>query len=208
MKEDIGSHVVEKGYYTLEFQINGVFLNLYIRFWHGGQLVRVFLKRAGRKQGKALAELGLDSHAMAATSTRPAIVACLGASPELIRLLDDCKFFNHGVQSPFRFDVLSVKTLMHKKNYSVFGRADFFTVLQFLVISLSRSLDLEWTILAPELTKVVLFCIIYSLFPVQKRNPPVVYIFISNQVVQAGGRKPSKDVSRNPDTLVFNQFLP
>ena len=90
-----------------------MFLNLYIRFWHEGQLVRVFLKRTGRKQGKTLAELGLVSHAMAAISTRPGIVACLGASPELIRLLDDCKFFDHGVQSPFRFDVLSLKTLIH-----------------------------------------------------------------------------------------------
>ena len=155
MIEDIGTHVVEKGYYSLEFQINGVFLNLYIRFWHVGQLVRVFLKRTGRGQGKTLAELSLVSYVMAAVSTRPDIVACLGASPGLICLLDNCKYLHHGVQSPFRFDVLSVKDLMHKRSYSVFGRVDFFSVLQFLVITLERSLALEWTLLAPELTKVV-----------------------------------------------------
>ena len=85
--EDIGTHVVEKGYYSLELQVNGVFLNLYIRFWHAGQLVRVFLKRTGRSQGKTLAELSLVSYVMTAISTRPGIVACLGASPGLVCLL-------------------------------------------------------------------------------------------------------------------------
>ena len=203
--EDIGSHVVENGHYTLEFQINGVFLNLYTSFWHEEQLVRVFLKRTGRKQGKTLAELGFVSHAMAAISTRPGTVACLGASPELIRLLDDCKFFDHGVQSPFCLDILLVKALMHKKKYSVFGRTDFFTVPQFLVISLSRSLVLEWTLLAPEITKVVPFCIIYTLFLLQS---VIRWLFIGYQTVQARSREPSIDVPGNPDTLVFNQFLP
>ena len=139
MIEDIGTHVVEKGYYSLEFQINGVFLNLYIRFWHAGQLVRVFLKRTGRGQGRTSAELSLVSYVMAAVSTRPDIVACLGASPGLICLLDNCKYLHHGVQSPFRFDVLSVKDLMHNRSYSVFGRVDFSPFCSFWLLLLNEA---------------------------------------------------------------------
>ena len=43
---------------------------------------------------------------------------------------------------------------MHKDSYSVFGRIDFFSVLQCLVICLSGTLQMEWTLFTPELTKV------------------------------------------------------
>ena len=49
---------------------------------------------------------------------------------------------------------------MHKKGYSVFGKIDFFSVLQFIVVSLGNSLDLDWVLLSPELSKVgILFTI-------------------------------------------------
>ena len=87
-------------------------------------------------------------------STRPDIVACLGGSPETVNLLDQCKFLQHGAQSPYRFDILSARDLMNKSSYSVFGRIDFFSVIQFLVISLGGCLSQDWTLTAPELTKV------------------------------------------------------
>ena len=133
---------------------------MYIRFWHSGRLVRVYLKRAGLRQGKTTAELGLISHIVGAISTRPDVVACLGCSPDTVNLLDNCKFLHHGVQSPFRFDCLSVKDLMNKKSYSVFGRVDFFSVLQYLIVSLGGCVSQEWTLTTPELTKVCKVCLV------------------------------------------------
>ena len=75
--------------------------------------------------GKTSADLSLISHAIAAFCTPPDIVACLGATPERLRLVDDCKYFHNGVQSPFRFDFLSVKDVMHKRSHRVFGRNAF-----------------------------------------------------------------------------------
>ena len=152
--EDIGNEVVSAGYYSVEFQTVGVFHHLYLRFWHKGQLVRVYLKRTGLRQGKPAAELSLISNIIGAISTRPDIVACLGGSPKTVNLLDQFKFLQHGVQSPYRFDILSAKNLMNKSSYSVFGRIDFFSVIQFLVISLRGCLSQDWTLTAPELKKV------------------------------------------------------
>ena len=133
---------------------------MYIRYWHSGQLVRVYLKRAGLRQGKTTAELGLISHIVGAISTRPDVVACLGCSPDTVSLLDNCKFLHHGVQSPLRIDCLSVKDLMNKKSYSVFGRVDFFSVLQYLIVSLGGCILQEWTLTTPELTKVCKVCLV------------------------------------------------
>ena len=91
---------------------------------------------------------------LAAFSTRPDLVAFLGATPKVVRLLDQCRFFSHGVQSPCMFDALSVSNLMRKRSYSVFGRIDFFSVLQFLLISLGGCLVLELTLLTPDLVNV------------------------------------------------------
>ena len=152
--DDIGNQVVATGYYTLEFQSEGAFHHLYIRFWHSGQLVRVYLKRTVLTQGKTFAELGLISSLVGAISTRPDIVACLWCGPDTVSLLDICKYQQHGVQSPFRFDCLSVKDLMNKKSYSVFGRIDFISVLQYLIVSLGGCTSQEWTLTTTELTKV------------------------------------------------------
>ena len=154
MIEDIGSEVVATGYYSIEFQTKGVFHHIYIRFWHKGQLVRVYLKRTGLRQGKTSAELSLISHVNNSISTRPDIVACMGSSPETVDLLHKFNFFQHRVQSPYRFDILSAKDLMNKSSYSVFDRIDFFFVSQFFVISLGGCLSQDWTLTAPELTKV------------------------------------------------------
>ena len=61
---------------------------------------------------------------------------------------------SQGVQSCFRFEQLSLPTLMHKSKYSVFGQIDFFPVLQALMVSLGGSLTEEWAMRSPELTKV------------------------------------------------------
>ena len=59
-----------------------------------------------------------------------------------------------GVQSCLRFEHFSLSRLMHKTSYSVFGKIDFFSVLQALMASLGGSLLEDWVVRSPELTKV------------------------------------------------------
>ena len=86
----------------------------------------------------------------------PYLVSCTGATHRTIVLLDQCPYANYGIQSPPHFEELSLKTLMHKKVFSVFGKIDFFSVLQFIVVCLGSSLDLDWVLMSPELSKVIM----------------------------------------------------
>ena len=151
--DDFGQQTVAKGHYSIEFLAEGVFLHFYLHFLHGDQLARVYLKRAGRTKGQRHAELVLLSNLIAAISTKPGIVCCRGSTSQLVQLLEDCSPFQHGVQSPYRIDILSVQSLKHKRSYSLFGHIDFFCVLKCLVISISGCMILEGNMLTPELTK-------------------------------------------------------
>ena len=154
MLEDIGHHVVANGYYAVEFEVKGVFLFLHLRFWRDNQLCRVLLKRTGLVLGRCSAEVNLLSGLLAAISTSPTLVCCSGCSLELVQLLDKSPLFPRAIQSPQRFEELSLQKLMHKRNNCVFGRINFVPVLQYLVIFLGGSLSLECLLLAPELSKV------------------------------------------------------
>ena len=59
-----------------------------------------------------------------------------------------------GIQSCFRFKRLDLQSLMQRPRYSVFGRIDFFSVLQALMVSLGGSLAEDWVLESPELTRV------------------------------------------------------
>ena len=152
--KDIGTHVVESGEYSLEFVKQGVFLLVFIRFWRKNELCRVFLKRTGRVLGQSAAELQLISDVMAVFSTSPNIVCCSGSTVETIQAVDNSPFSEHGLQRPLRFADFSNARLMHKESYSVFGRIDFHSVLQYLIIFLGGCLDCDWTLLTPVLSKV------------------------------------------------------
>ena len=152
--EDLGTQINSSGEYAVEFAIDGVFLLSFVRFWHGDQLCRVFLKRTGQVQGQTQAEVCLISYIMGAISTRPRLVNCTGSSARTVQLIDQSPYSPRGVQSTPRFEELNLSTLMHKKSQSVFGRLDFFSVLRYLVISLGGSSELDWVLLSPELTKV------------------------------------------------------
>ena len=151
---DIGHHVVSNKEYALGFANDGIFLLIFIRFWQGDQLCRVFLKRSGRAQGQSQAEVALISYVMGAISTGPEIVSVTGCTSQTVELLDLSPFGQYAVQSPPRFEELQLRTLMHKKASSVFGRIDFFPVLHYLFVSLGSSLEIEWMMLSPELSKV------------------------------------------------------
>ena len=152
--KDIRLHVVESGEYSLEFVKQGVFLLVFIRFWRKNELCRVFLKWTGRVLGQSAAELQLISDVMAVFSTSPNIVCCSGSTLETIQAVDNSPFSEHGLQRPLRFADFSIARLMHKESYSVFGRIDFHSVLQYLFIFLGGCLDCDWTLLTPVLSKV------------------------------------------------------
>ena len=146
--EDLGTQINSSGEYAVEFATDGVFLLSFVRFWHGDQLCRVFLKRTGRVQGQTHAEVCLISYIMGAISTRPRLVNCTGSSAGTVQLIDQRPYSPCGVQSTPRFEELKLSTLMHKTRQSVFGRIDFFSVLRYLVISLGGSSELDWVLLS------------------------------------------------------------
>ena len=154
---DVGHHVVSNNEYALEFAIDGVFLLVFLRYWQGDKLYRVFLKRTGRTQGQSQAEITLISHVIGAISTGPEVISVTGCTSGTVELLDLSPYGNYAVQSPPRFEELSLRSLMHKKAAIVFGRIDFFAVLHHLIASFGSSLELEWVMFSPELSKVTFF---------------------------------------------------
>ena len=153
MLDDIGHHVVSSGFYAVEFEVRGVFLFIHLRFWKDKQLCRVLLKRTGRVLGRTTAEVVLLSGLLAAISTRPSLVSCSGCSLELVQLVDNSFLFPLAIQSPQRFEEFPLQKLMNKRTNCVFGRIDFVSVLQYLIVFLGGSLNLDCALLAPELSK-------------------------------------------------------
>ena len=156
MIEDIASHTISNGCYAIEFEVQGPFLLMHIRFWEDKQFCRVFLRRTGRTVNQTSAEICLISHLLGAISSQTSLVSVNGCTGELIPKLDQSKLFKFGVSSSIRF-AFSVTTLMHKGCYSVFERIDFFSVLQYLVVTLRGSLEQDRIPTTPELSKVSMF---------------------------------------------------
>ena len=151
---DVATQINANGEYSVEFACDGVYMLALVRFWQRDELFRVFLKRTGRLQGQTDAEICLISYIMGAISTSPKLISCTGCSMRTIQLLDLSPYSSFSVQSPPRFEELSLPQLMHRKSQSVFGRLDFFSTLRYLVISLGGCLELGWALLSPELSKV------------------------------------------------------
>ena len=133
---------------------------MHVRFWKKDRLCRIYLLRTGRTTGRTAAELRLLSILLAAISSETNLVCCSGATQNFIQLVDNSPLTRHGVQRPTTFDDIAIKRLMHRDSYSVL-RIDFFSVLQYLVISLGGSLQMEWTLLTPELSKVSMVMELY-----------------------------------------------
>ena len=128
-----------------------------IKFWNGSELCRVFICRSSQITTDVTGELGSLSRLLSAISTKPGIVACSGCHSQLPRAIDESEYYKQGVQSCLRFEHFSLPNLLHKSSYSVFGKIDFFSVLQALVVSLGGSLMEDWVLRSPELTKVSSF---------------------------------------------------
>ena len=154
MIPNLSNDILTDGQYSIEFESQGVFLLMQVRFWKKNRLCRVYLLRTGRTTRRLAAELRLLSILLAAISPEANLVCCSGATQNFIQLVENSPLTRHGVQRPTTFDDIAIKRLMHRDSYSVFGRINFFSVVQYLVISLGGSLQLEWTLLPPELSKV------------------------------------------------------
>ena len=70
-----------------------------------------------------------------------------------------------GIEYPFRFDALSLPTLMHRQEESLFGRIEFYTQLKNLVAFLSGCQNQPWIICTPELSNVMTFTTLVIIYP-------------------------------------------
>ena len=151
---DVATQINANGEYSVDFLATVCTCSLLFGSGEENELCRVFLKRTGRLQGLTEAEICLISYIMGAISTSPRLISCTGCSMRTIQLLDLNPYSTFSVQSPPRFEELSLPQLMHRKSQSVFGRVDFFSTLRYLVTSLGGCLELGWALLFPELSRV------------------------------------------------------
>ena len=84
----LGNEILTSGQYSVEFEPQGVFLQLYVRFWKGDRLCRVYLARTGRTTGQTSAEIRLVATLLAGISCEAELVCCSGATHGLVQLLD------------------------------------------------------------------------------------------------------------------------
>ena len=140
--------------FALEFEDQGPNRFMSVRFWKGQYLCRVVACRSGLPTTDPTGEIGSVARLLSAISTKADVVACSGCPSILIRTIDEIPTSVRPVQSCFRFNQLDLSKLMHKKNYSVFGHIDFFSVLRGLIISLGGSTDEDWVQRSPVLAKV------------------------------------------------------
>ena len=156
---DIADQVSASQHFGVEFEKRGANRHMSLRFWKGTKLCRVFICRSSLVGAGLTEELGSLALLLSVVSTAPDIVAISGCAVDLIRTVDQHPSYSRGVQSCFRFELLDLRTLMHKKSYSVFGNIDMFSVLQSLLVSLGGSLSEDWVTESPDLVRVSLVCI-------------------------------------------------
>ena len=158
LMEDVAEQVCASQHFGVEFEKRGANRFMSLRFWKGAKLCRLFICRSGLTGAGLTEELGSLSRLLSVVSTAPDIVAISGCAVDLIRTVDHHPAYPRGVQSCFRFELLNLRTLMHKGNYSVFGHIDMFSVLQSLLVSLGGCLSEDWVSESPELVQVSLVC--------------------------------------------------
>ena len=152
--DDIAQVVASEQCFSVEYEDFGTYRHMSVRFWKGDKLCRVFICRSKLPSSQLTGELGWLSRFLSVVSTRADVVACSGCSVDFVRTLDHCSYFPRGVQSCSRFEHLSLFSLMHTGSYSVFGKIDFFSVLQALLVPLGGSQTEHWVLESPELQRV------------------------------------------------------
>ena len=151
---DIAYQVKATGQYSLEFETQGTYSFVSIRFWKGESLNVVRLLRYRTASEPAAGFLLALSRLLSAISAQPQIVSVSGCPAELIPLLERSCFFQKGIEYPFRFDALSLLSMMHERWGSVFGSISFFSQLKFLITFLDGCGGQPWAALMPEFVRV------------------------------------------------------
>ena len=151
---DVADQISSLQCFALEFEDHGPNRFMSVKFWKGQSLCRVVVCRSRLPSTDLTGEFGSLARLLSVVSTKADVVACSGCPADLIRTIDEVPISARAVQSCFRFSQLNLSKLMHKKNYSVFGHIDFFSVLRGLIISLGGSTDEDWVRRSPELAKV------------------------------------------------------
>ena len=152
--------------YSIEFTTQGRSRCMSIRFWKGDSLVRVELHRHDLLESTPGSYLGAISFLLSFISSMPNLVSISGCTTSMVfQALESSGLFDYGIQYPFRFDVFSLRKLMHPsflESCYVFGPVDIFAQLTFLVAFLNGCTDQQWALQCPELIKVC-FCWFLSL---------------------------------------------
>ena len=144
------------GGFSIEFEEDGQFHYMSVRFWKESTLCKVKLSRFSKTIAAPLGYFTTLSRLLSTVSSRPDLVGCSGCPLDVFETLDHCKIFSKGILHPFRFDALNLSRLMHRQSFSVFGRLDFFAVFENLIISLGGALSSPWILETPELAKVTM----------------------------------------------------
>ena len=160
---DSTHHVVREGIYTLEFESKTAHCFILIRFWKGDDLsIEKFFRY------RLLFELTAGlliaiSRLLSVLPTRSQTVGVSGCPAEVFPLLERFSHFDKEIQYPFRFDALSLSTLMRRRWDSVFGGISFFSQLLFLITFMDGCHNQVWFALIHELGKVgISHCLGYS----------------------------------------------
>ena len=151
---EIGERITSELQYAIEFEDRGLSRFMFARFWKGDTLCKVLICRSGVLVRGLNGELGSLARLMSAISTQADIVSCSGVPLDFVKILDKFEFQNRGMQFPFKFGRVPLRELMHKESFSVFGRIDFFSVLQALVVSLGGCTKETWALNSTHLMKV------------------------------------------------------
>ena len=151
--------------YSIEFTTQGRSRCMSVRFWKGDSLVRVELHRHDLLESTPGSYLGAISFLLSFIPSKPNLVSISGCTSMVFQALESSGLIDYGIQYPFRFDVFSLRKLMHPsvlESCYVFGPVDIFAQLTFLVAFLNGCTDQPWALQCPELIKVC-FCWFLSL---------------------------------------------
>ena len=154
--KDIGLHIGLAGAYSLEFEDKVPFCNIYLRFWREQELVSVKISRFGSGNPFPTGHLGSVARLLSAFSTQNNIVSCSGCPNSILKALDKSTLFEKFIQYPFRFDDQNLQSMIRRSDCTVFGRIDFYSVLQYLVVYLGGSQHLSWMSETTHLIQVTL----------------------------------------------------
>ena len=152
--EDVAQSGNDPGLYSFEFEPQGSKVIASLRYWMWEYLKKIQLFQYSLASDPDRNQLLVIARLSSLLSTAPQIVCMSGCNSDVLQTVEQSALLKKGIGYPFRYQVLSLYKLMHKREGSVFGRIDFYTQLKYLLAYLAHSLDEPWMPKSPELTKV------------------------------------------------------